>query len=225
MDGATEATLKVLFGQIEGSSFDALLSPESSLRRVIKLLDASDPVKRLVRLLRGDHAASEAVLSRMTKIAATLVDFRFRNRHDVALAAYLYAIAVTSPKQLLSACRIVLTTPNTWLANQLVGLITSQWASQNSIQSQRFVLAANRIEVASSLAGYGSSAAAIQISPVMSGHVVAPYCTGLPENVMNVTTSDVTHQHDAGDVHVNMSPDQVVGTMMTNPTSVFAGVK
>jgi len=74
----------------------------------------------------------------MAKLADKTVDFRYRNPHDTAIAAYLYSLIVSSPQVLLVACRIALAAQNTSLSSKLVQIITDEWARSFSSNSQPF---------------------------------------------------------------------------------------
>lgn len=176
MDGTTEISLRELFAAIESPAFETLVSPESSLRRILKLLDSSKEVKRLSRLIRDDSGVAEIVLSRMTRVAGMSVDFRFRHPRDIALAAYLYAIVISSPALLLLACRIVLTAQNTWLSSQIVRLVVSGWTNSSSVTNQTANLPAEAHSPASwiNVEPRERITDAIQIAPTVSGGMVFP---------------------------------------------------
>lgn len=136
MDREIDLQMKQLFVEIEGAALDAAITQESSMRRILKVLESSGTVRRLVTAIQSSHLPAEDVLSRMSRLAGTSVDFRYRNPRDTALAAYLYAIIVSAPRYLYVACRIVLTAPNTWLSNQIVGIIIKEWARSYTLGTQ-----------------------------------------------------------------------------------------
>lgn len=191
MDGTAEVGLKELFARIEGPGFDAQISAESSIRRVLKVLDSSPELKALTQLLRTDSGVAEAVLSRMARLARTTVDFRFRNKNDSALAAYLYAIVISSPNALLVACRIAITAPNTWLSNQLISMVLSGWASQSNSTEQSWLMpkdpAWNRGVSISSSPKHETTAEVMQVGPIFGGLVM------VPDARMNVSNDEFFH--------------------------------
>ena len=138
MDRTNHLQLTQIFTAIEGGALNASVSSESSMRRILTMLSSDKAVVKLVRTIQSNMTAAQAVLSRMARLAGVAADYRFRNRHDTALAAYLYVIMVSSPRLLDVACRIVLTAQNTWLSNQLVERITAARAYSSTLNTQDF---------------------------------------------------------------------------------------
>lgn len=134
-------TLKGLFLDIESADFDALISAESSVRRILKLLGTYPTIMELIRRIQNDPAVANEVLLRMQRITELAADYRYRAKNDNALAAYLYAILVTSPKLTIPAGRIVLASENTYLSNKLVRLVLEIWSRTALLQTQEFSLA------------------------------------------------------------------------------------
>jgi hypothetical protein len=122
MDGTINTMITDLFNQIESANFDSAISAESSIRRILKTLNSQKPVSKLTELIRNDAKVAETLLSRIARLAATAPDYRYRNKHDVALAAYFYIIMASVPQLFSVAARLVLAAPNTWLTQQLVNL-------------------------------------------------------------------------------------------------------
>ena len=91
MDRTYYFQLTQIFAAIEGPLLNASVSSESSMRRILTVLGSDKAVVKLVRTVQADKTAAQAVLSRMARLAGVTADYRFRNRHDTALAAYLYA--------------------------------------------------------------------------------------------------------------------------------------
>jgi hypothetical protein len=138
MDRTNHLQLTKIFAAIEGPLLNASVSSESSMRRILTVLGSDKAVVKLVRTVQSDMTGAQAVLSRMARLAGVAADYRFRNRHDTALAAYLYAIMVSSPGLLDVACRIVLTAQNTWLSNELVERIATARAHSSISNTQDF---------------------------------------------------------------------------------------
>jgi len=127
-----------IFAGIESAETDAAISSESSLRRVLTKLNSVPEVQRVLNGLLEATISPEMILSRMMRLASKTVDYRFRNPHDTALAAYLYSIVVCAPNSLLVACRIALGAPHTWLSAQIVEIILNDWGTKYSSVQQEF---------------------------------------------------------------------------------------
>jgi hypothetical protein len=127
-----------LFKQIESSNFDVAISAESSVRRILKVLNSQKSVVKLIDFIRKDHQMAEVVLSRIARLAGTSVDYRYRNKHDVALAAYFYIIMASAPQLFGVAARLVLGAPNTWLTQQLVNLVLNARGGSIALATQPY---------------------------------------------------------------------------------------
>jgi hypothetical protein len=187
------------------------------------VLDSSAELKSLTQILQKDSTGADAVLSRMARLAGTSVDFRFRNRNDTALAAYLYGIVVTSPNALLVACRIALTAPNTWLSNQLVSLIMSGWANSSSSTEQSLNVeggwdSIGPVSINSRLRDE-TGVDVIQIGPIFGGQIMFPADRiGVPaDERFQISTRDsvVKVGDSSANTQVNGSP---VETSVTKST-------
>jgi hypothetical protein len=104
--------------EIESTDFAVIIGCASGLRFASMLAEGEKPVIRLIELCEKDKGAAEWVAQRVGFLCIMAIDTKHEHPADSALFAYLIVLEKAGYSKLPSVIRIVLATPNLFLARR-----------------------------------------------------------------------------------------------------------
>lgn len=104
------------------------------MRSFVRALNEVPAVRALAAEARGSEAVASKVLGRVLVLSRLKIDTRYENPNDVAMAAYLQVLLLTSRDLYAAAADAVGTAHNVWWAVQLsqLGRLTKPARSTGS---------------------------------------------------------------------------------------------
>ena len=121
--------LNQIFGEIESRAFALEQNTASTLPSLLRGLDSSKEMKELRKALVSSRSAEEVLVTRIDQLVLSSFDKRYENPADVALAAYLRALALHSSPLAPLAAETALTAASLWWAPRVAELIQSDFAT------------------------------------------------------------------------------------------------
>lgn len=127
--------LDELCGQIESTELAVNLNVVGGFGSFVRSLRLAHPFVQLKRVLAQDEGAALQLLSRTHELARLEIDSRFENPYDVALSAYLLALADTGPELRQLAEQCVSAAPNLWWASRVVDVVGAMESAEGGDDS------------------------------------------------------------------------------------------
>lgn len=125
-------TIEQLRTKIESHEFAAEVGVASGYELFNRLLQETEGFRELVGLLRDHDAANSTLFNLVKRLSEQVVDHRYENPNDTAMAAYLRALSITAPDTAAMAAVFVLSAHNTWWSRRVADVILSQPRTQAS---------------------------------------------------------------------------------------------
>ncbi len=105
--------------KIESEEFTAMLNVASTSKAYLTGLNEQPAFKELTQLLRDSFADVNEVVRRIRALATVEIDPHYENPYDSALAAYVWALAVTRPNIARVAAVAAVSARQTWWGREV----------------------------------------------------------------------------------------------------------
>jgi hypothetical protein len=125
-------TIDQIFHAIEAHDFAARLSVASSRDMLVSMFQAEPCYRGLLTLVKKDPRVSELLVQRIKTLSELEFDPNFQNPHDIALAAYTYALrndGAISTAYISIAFDILTSARDVWWTPRIAELIAAEQKS------------------------------------------------------------------------------------------------
>jgi len=130
-------SLKAIFEKIESIDFAAYFSVAASLDMFLIGLENHEDMKELRQHLKQSQTQEQRVHDRLGLLLSVSPRLGFYHPHDVAIAAYLFALSIINKEQTALLSSLILETPQLWWARKLARRILEGMAATVDTRSSQ----------------------------------------------------------------------------------------
>lgn len=128
--------------KIESHEFAAILNAASDLRTFLRAAQYQEATHILLKELDNPECRKQ-VLSRIIQLSRQLVDPRYENRWDTALAIYVWLIGLKEPELVKIAALIAMQAPQCWWATKVSYYILQKIQLHNSAEVKQYAFSSH----------------------------------------------------------------------------------
>jgi hypothetical protein len=125
--------------QIERLQFAVSVGLANSFRVFLRSISSDKVVKELLASAASRKVAAE-ILQKILSLSSLGVDFRYLNRYDIPLAAYLWVLSRTHPELAIAGAEAIARLPRTWWAQQVARYVLEGLSNKATTASSSYTV-------------------------------------------------------------------------------------
>lgn len=125
--------------EIEHLKFAAHVGTANSFRIFLRNISEEKAIKDLLALTKSRDVGLK-ILDRIVSLSKLKTDFKYMNRFDIPLAAYLWVLSRTFPDLALAGAEVCVKLPRIWWAERVTDYVLGKWTQKPATGTSTGVL-------------------------------------------------------------------------------------